>query len=65
MAAFLDFVLNGLDRANLKRIVTVRLGSERIGIEVVKAFVPGLEDRLTNRHWRPGSRAAAAMLGVL
>ncbi len=64
-AAFLDFVCHGLARANLKRIITVRLGSERLGIEVVKAFVPGLEDRLTNRHWRPGSRAAAAMLGVL
>lgn len=64
-AAFLDFVRNGLDRAGLRRIVTVRLGSERLGIEVVKAFVPGLEDRLTNRHWRPGPRAAAAMLGAL
>jgi ribosomal protein S12 methylthiotransferase accessory factor len=64
-AAFLDFVRGGLARAGLKRIVTVRLGSERLGIEVVKAFVPGLEDRLTNKNWRPGSRAAAAMLGVL
>lgn len=63
--AFLDFVRDGLERANLRRIVTVRLGSERLGIEVVKAFVPGLEDRLTNRHWRPGPRAAAAMLGAL
>jgi ribosomal protein S12 methylthiotransferase accessory factor len=63
--AFLDFVRDGLDRANLRRIVSVRLGSERLGIEVVKAFVPGLEDRLTNRHWRPGPRAAAAMLGAL
>lgn len=64
-AGFLAFVQRGLSRAGLKRIVTVRLGSERLGIEVVKAFVPGLEDRLTNKHWRPGSRAASAMLGVL
>jgi len=64
-ASFLDFVQRGLSRAGLKRIVTVRLGSERLGIEVVKAFVPGLEDRLTNKHWRPGVRAASAMLGVL
>lgn len=64
-ASFLDFVQRGLSRAGLKRVVTVRLGSERLGIEVVKAFVPGLEDRLTNKHWRPGSRAASAMLGVL
>lgn len=64
-SAFLGFVRNGLERAGLKRIVTVRLGSERLGIEVVKAFVPGLEDRLTNKNWRPGPRAAAAMLGVM
>ena len=63
--AFLAFVRNGLERAGLKRTVTVRLGSERVGIEVVKAFVPGLEDRLTNKNWRPGFRAAAAMLGAL
>lgn len=65
IAGFLAFVRAGLERANLRRIVTVRLGSDRLGIEVVKAFVPGLEDRLTNRHWRPGPRAAAAMLGAL
>lgn len=64
-AELLRFVLHGLQRAGLSRVVTVRLGSERLGIEVVKAFVPGLEDRLTNRHWRPGPRAASAMLGVL
>lgn len=62
-AELLAFVERGLHRAALKRIVTVRLGSERLGIEVVKAFVPGLEDRLTNKHWRPGPRAASAMLG--
>lgn len=65
LAHFLAFVRNGLEQAGLRQIVTVRLGSDRLGIEVVKAFVPRLEDRLTNKHWRPGSRAAAAMLGVL
>jgi ribosomal protein S12 methylthiotransferase accessory factor len=65
IADFLTFVRNGLEQAGLRQIVTVRLGGDRLGIEVVKAFVPGLEDRLTNKHWRPGSRAAAAMLGVL
>ena len=64
-AALLGFVQEGLQRAGLGRTVGVRLGSERLGIEVVKAFVPGLEDRLTNKNWRPGPRAAAAMLGVL
>lgn len=62
---FLAFVQRGLERAGLRRVVTVRLGSDRLGIEVVKAFVPGLEDRLTNKNWRPGSRAASVMLGVL
>lgn len=62
-AELLAFVERGLQRAALKRVVTARLGSERLGIEVVKAFVPGLEDRLTNKHWRPGPRAASAMLG--
>ncbi|MGN6486848.1 MAG: YcaO-like family protein [Devosia sp.] len=64
-AELLRFVRQGLARAGLRRVVTVRLGSEQLGIEVVKAFVPGLEDRLTNKHWRPGARAASAMLGVL
>jgi ribosomal protein S12 methylthiotransferase accessory factor len=64
-AGLLAFVREGLRRAGLQRVITVRLGSEPLGIEVVKAFVPGLEDRLTNKHWRPGPRAASAMLGVL
>jgi ribosomal protein S12 methylthiotransferase accessory factor len=64
-ASLLAFVQRGISRAGLKRVVTVRLGSDRLGIEVVKAFVPGLEDRLTNKNWRPGARAASAMLGVL
>lgn len=64
VAALLAFVQRGLRHARLDRIVTVRLGSARLGIEVVKAFVPGLEDRLTNRHWRPGARAVSAMLGA-
>lgn len=64
-AAFLDFVQQGLAQAGLRRAVTVRLGSDALGIEVVKAFVPGLEDRLTNSNWRPGPRAARAMLGAL
>ena len=55
----------GLARAGLMRIVAVPLGGHGLGIEVVKVFVPGLEDRLTNRNWRPGSRATAAMLGFL
>lgn len=55
----------GLARAGLRQIIAIPLGGQRLGIEVVKVFVPGLEDRLTNRNWRPGSRATAAMLGFL
>lgn len=55
----------GLTRAGLERIVVVPMGGSRFGIDVVRVFVPGLEDRLTNRNWRPGKRAATAMLGFL
>jgi ribosomal protein S12 methylthiotransferase accessory factor len=55
----------GLAKAGLNRVVAIRLGGERLGIHVVKLFVPGLEDRLTNTNWRPGSRATSAMLGFL
>ena len=55
----------GLARAGLHRIVVIPLGGEPFGIRVAKIYVPGLEDRLTNSNWRPGSRATAAMLGFL
>ncbi|WP_176730376.1 YcaO-like family protein [Devosia insulae] len=55
----------GLARAGLKRVVVIPLGGAQFGIEVAKIYVPGLEDRLTNSNWRPGSRATAAMLGFL
>ncbi len=54
-----------LARAGLRRVVVIPLGGEPFGIEVAKIYVPGLEDRLTNANWRPGSRATAAMLGFL
>lgn len=63
-AAMLAFLEDGLRRAGLGPPLSVSLGGETLGITVLKAFVPGLEDRLTNRNWRPGSRAAAAMLGL-
>ncbi|WP_299642606.1 YcaO-like family protein [Devosia sp.] len=55
----------GLARVGLERIVVIPLGGRGMDIEVARVFVPGLEDRLTNRNWRPGSRATAAMLGFL
>jgi YcaO-like protein with predicted kinase domain len=63
-ADLLQSVRNGLRRARLDRVASVPLGGERLGIHVLRAFVPGLEDRLTNRNWRPGPRAARAMLGL-
>ncbi|MBK8085464.1 MAG: YcaO-like family protein [Devosia sp.] len=65
LAAQLEFVLAGIDRARLDPPVVIALGGRRFGITVLKAFVRGLEDRLTNHNWRPGRRAAAAMLGLL
>ncbi len=64
-AELLDFVKARLASVGLGRIVAVPLGGGSLGIHVLKAFVPGLEDRLTNRHWRPGSRAVRAMLGLI
>ncbi|WP_421758909.1 YcaO-like family protein [Devosia sp.] len=63
LLAQLEFVKAGLAKAQLNRIIVVPLGGGRFGIHVLRAFVPGLEDRLTNKHWRPGPRATAAMLG--
>lgn len=60
----LDAVRDGLSRAGLADIASFPLGGERLGIHVLRAFVPGLEDRLSNRNWRPGARAARAMLGL-
>lgn len=64
LSAQLEFVKAGLAKARLNRIIVVPLGGARFGIHVLRAFVPGLEDRLTNKHWRPGPRATAAMLGL-
>lgn len=55
----------GLARAGINRTIVIPIGGESVGIQVVKVFVPGLEDRLTNRNWRPGNRATAAMLGFM
>ncbi|WP_417308372.1 YcaO-like family protein [Devosia sp.] len=64
-ADWLAATVGALKARKLDRIISVPLGGEALGIFVLKAFVPGLEDRLTNRHWRAGRRAASAMLGFL
>lgn len=43
------------------RTVAVRLSDPADEIVVVKVLSETLEDRSTNRHWRPGSRAIKAM----
>ncbi len=60
--ALLEAVREGLRRAGLADVASFPLGGEQLGIHVLRAFVPGLEDRLSNRNWRPGARAARAML---
>jgi YcaO-like protein with predicted kinase domain len=62
-AAELRHVLKMLIEHGHDSIVAVAIGGAEMGIHVEKLFVPGLEDRLTNRHWRPGRRAVRAMLG--
>ena len=63
-SGLLQVVLDGLSRAGLARVASFPLGGKQLGIHVLRAFVPGLEDRPTNRNWRPGPRAARAMLGL-
>jgi len=61
-AAELAHVLKMLIEQGHSSIVAVAIGGAEMGIHVEKLFVPGLEDRLTNRHWRPGTRAVRMML---
>lgn len=50
--------------AGITRIAAFPLGGEDAGVAVVRLLAHGLEDRSTNRHWRPGPRATGAMLGL-
>lgn len=50
--------------AGITRIAAFPLGGDEAGIAVVRLLAHGLEDRSTNRHWRPGPRATGAMLGL-
>lgn len=51
-----------LRRTGIVDLPIVFLGGARQDISVIKAFAPMLEDRPTNRFWRPGPRAANAMM---
>lgn len=58
------FVRERLTAARLTRIAAFPLGGAAAGISVTKLLAHGLEDRSSNRHWRPGPRATAVMIGL-
>jgi YcaO-like protein with predicted kinase domain len=60
-----SFIQSRLVACGHGEALVVPLGGQDLGIDVLRVFVPGLEDRLTNRNWRPGPRAARAMLGLI
>ncbi|KQT53112.1 hypothetical protein ASG43_19205 [Aureimonas sp. Leaf454] len=62
--ALLAAVLARLAAAGVEEGIVARLGGAREGISVVKVFIPQLEDRPANPHWRPGPRWIAAMLSA-
>jgi hypothetical protein len=51
-----------LERAGCAEPIAVDLGGEEMGISVVRVLSSDLEDRSTNRNWRPGRRALKVML---
>jgi len=50
--------------AGITRIASFPLGGSAAGVAVSRLLAHGLEDRSTNRHWRPGPRATGAMIGL-
>lgn len=46
----------------IDNVIALDMGGAEFGIAVVKLLAPQLEDRSANRNWRPGRRAANAML---
>ena len=50
--------------AGITNVAAFPLGGEKAGIAVARLLAHGLEDRATNRHWRPGPRATGAMIGL-
>lgn len=55
----IELLLARLARHGLDQVALVDLARPEIGIPVVKAVVPGLEDGLDMIGWRPGPRARA------
>ena len=50
--------------AGITSVAAFPLGGAKAGIAVARLLAHGLEDRSTNRHWRPGPRATGAMIGI-
>jgi ribosomal protein S12 methylthiotransferase accessory factor len=61
-STLMGVTLEALQRAGCEEPLAVHLGGEELGIAVTRVFSADLEDRSTNRHWRPGRRALRAML---
>lgn len=59
------FIYNKLREHKIINVIAVPIGGERLGISVIKVFAPQLEDQAPNPNWRPGSRAAAALMGMI
>lgn len=64
LTALLDHARARLAGAGITNVAAFPLGGAEHGVAVVRLLAHGLEDRATNRHWRPGPRATGAMLGL-
>lgn len=53
----LELLLKRVQSVGLTRVVAVDLSKPEVGIPVVKVIVPGMEARLSARHYQPGARA--------
>lgn len=64
LSALFDHARAQLAGAGITSVAAFPLGGERFGVAVARLLAHGLEDRSTNRHWRPGPRATGAMVGL-
>jgi ribosomal protein S12 methylthiotransferase accessory factor len=65
LKTLIDFCLNRLRVSSIDEVIAVDLGGGEFGISVLKLLAPRLEDRGPNSNWRPGRRAATAILASL
>jgi ribosomal protein S12 methylthiotransferase accessory factor len=57
----IDWIIASLASAGLKQVVVVDLTSQRFGVPVVRAIVPGLEGVRSESGYVPGRRASLAI----